>query len=187
MLQSCAPYKIETEAFLTEGSSTNKKAALNHWLYRVIPRHRAQVRWYDLGHWSSWLLFGNDDDGLFGEELTADYRPTQPADGYKALCWGMRNPLHNFTYYVIGTAYWPNSEFALIKAEVESLSLFSYKSEEGCNFAGEGTSLFLGFHGWKPYASLRLRYNENNRSDFYLGWRNRGNFGLKCHLLKKSK
>src|SRR5262245_53774154 len=99
-LHSCASYKIPTQLFLEKKSNKqvhgNKIHALNHPLYNIVPRHRCQIRWYDLGHWTMWMLFGNDDDGIFGEE--ADYSLEEQISTWKALRWVCRNPFHNFCF-----------------------------------------------------------------------------------------
>ena len=65
MLSSCATYKFSTLEFLDTPQKKscfceddpdleieeNKTEALHHPLYRVIPRHRCQIRWFDAGHW----------------------------------------------------------------------------------------------------------------------------------------
>ncbi|MBS4167652.1 hypothetical protein [Parachlamydia sp. AcF125] len=201
LFEGCAPYKIPTSSFLaspcvcptinTTSSlqdatpSPQKQAALSHWLYRYIPRHRSQIKAYDIGHWITWTLLGNDDDGIFGEEKTADYHPEQPISVTKAISWGLRNPLHNFCFYVIGSAQRKNSEWTLLKLTKKGMSIGNYSEEAATVFADEGTSFFAGLHGGKPFLSLRLCYFSNYHSDFYIGWRCRGNFGLKLNLLTK--
>jgi hypothetical protein len=199
---SCASYKISLDSFQQEDikddsiqddkeypvSEKNhiiiarKNQALNHWLYRIIPRHRCQIRWYDLGHWCTWMLFGNDDDGIFGEEPTANFRPTHKIHFMQALAWELRNPLHNFCFYVIGTAHYCNSEYTILEVTPEHIEGFHYRDHAITIFASENSSLYLALHGWKPFISLRLIYNERRKGDFYLGWRCRGNFGIKCVL-----
>lgn len=177
LLASCATYKKPTESFATD--NPREIIASKHWLYAVIPRHRSQIRLYDLGHWSTWALFGNDDDGLFGEGQNARFRLDDPVAGRLALRWGIRNPLHNFTFYVIGQAYYKNSEFALASLSKDNCRAFQYNENAKTVFAKEGSSFFLGLHGWKPFIALRFKYSQKRRGDFYLGWRERGNFGLK--------
>jgi hypothetical protein len=94
-----------------------------HRLYQLIPPHRDVIVWYDVGHWCTWTLFGNDDDGIFGEGPCAHYRQDQPNDYAKALAWGCRNPLHNFCFYVIGSAYRKNSGFTVLRPGSGSSSL----------------------------------------------------------------
>lgn len=158
----------------------NRQEASAHWLYQFIPRHRSQIRWYDLGHWTTWMLFGNDDDGIFGEFSKSGYRLNQDVCFSKALDWACRNPLHNFCFYVIGSAHRQNSEFTFVKLSRRHMDFFHYLPQGHTNFADTGTSFFVGLHGGKPFISLRLRYSPCWKSDFYIGWRERGNFGIKC-------
>lgn len=195
-LSSCAAYKIPTENFYTPPRSflsqeennlyeTYQFEASSHWLYRIIPRHRSQIKWYDLGHWLSWALFGNDDDGLFSEAQVPLFRPQQKIEFTKALAWTLRNPFHNFCFYVIGSADRQNDEFTLLKINRRQFRLFEYSPEARTVFGGRYTSFFLGLHGGKPFISLRLAYGSQWKSDFYIGWRDRGNFGIKILPLTK--
>lgn len=156
-LTSCT-YKKPAEECLKGPLSDREKIALTHPLYSIIPRHSAQIRIVDIPHRITWMLFGNDDDGIFGEGKRALYKIEKPISGSLALMWGIRNPLHNFTHYVIGTAYTTNKKQALI-------------DNDGC---------FMGLHGYKPF--LRLK---SSKSEFYIGWRERGNFGLKLIPYKR--
>lgn len=187
IFHSCIPYKIPTETFITHCSSVEEKDALQHWLYRVIPRHRCQIRWFDLPHWASWMLLGNDDDGIFGEGPKAHYLEDQPADFRKAMRWALRNPLHNFCFYTIGTAWCRNSEITLLKVTKRGVCSMHYCENGHIVFADPGSSFFLGLHGWKPFVSLRLAWSPYRTADFYLGWRPRGNFGVKILPAAKRK
>ncbi|MDF2549093.1 MAG: hypothetical protein K0S07_160, partial [Chlamydiales bacterium] len=178
LFSSCANYKISTEdytersmpsieqidAFCKERSLPpaefaphflkRRNLASRHWIYRVIPRHRSQIRWFDVGHWLSWGLLGNDDDGLFGEELTAGYRLQEGPKPALALCWAARNPLHNFCFYVIGQAYWKNSAIQILTLSDRDCSLFRYQEEGRQVFVGDKFGLYLVLHGLKPFISL---------------------------------
>jgi hypothetical protein len=194
LVAGCAPYRVNTlnfsyqesyEAYVIECPSTtidengfyeNRYQALSHWLYQFIPRHRCQIQWFDIGHWITWTLFGNDDDGVFGPY---NYRPHQRNNLAKALAWTARNPLHNFCFYVIGSAHRPNSEIDLLKVGNRRISMLHYKPQGNTVFASECSSLYLALHGGKPFISFRLMYLSTRRLDFYLGWRDRGNFGMK--------
>lgn len=172
LLTGCSSYKIPSSAW---GSS--------HTLYDVIPRHRSQIRSLDIGHWITWALFGNDDDGLFGEG--ANYYPEEPETLSKAVRWGVRNPLHNFCFYVIGSAHRKNSEVTLLSASPSHFEMASYKEEAETVFPSRTSCFYLGLHGLKPFISLRLAWSESRRSDFYVGWREKGNFGLKFQPFHK--
>lgn len=61
--------------------------------------------WWNVPLWVWWLLFGNADDGLYG---TAQFMPDAP-NWQRFVMWGLRNPLHNLTWYVLGVACVPNA------------------------------------------------------------------------------
>ncbi len=186
----CPPNRFKLGGYQPEvlqGSDryARRQQALAHWIYYVIPRHHTQIRSYSVGHWLTWALFGNDDDGLFGEEESADYRPDEPISGWKATKWGARNPFHNLFFYVLGRAYAEPSQLGIISISSAGLKLFEYK-KKGSVFAGSGGSgFFLGLHSGLPFISLRV--NHFRQSNIYLGWRERGNLGFKAQLAKKIK
>lgn len=182
-LSGCCSYRVPTAVFKEESVETSiQHQALDHWLYEVIPRHRCQIQWYDVGHWCSWMLFGNDDDGIFGEEITAHYHPEWPISFKKACGWTFRNPFHNFCWYVIGSAYRENSEFTFLKMSKYHFSCLQYHSKATVNFPSKNSCLFLALHGGKPFLSCRWAYSKTGKLEFYLGWRCRGNFGLAFRL-----
>lgn len=196
VLSGCASYKIPTENFyvpprnqLTPEESMvydiYQEQAAHHWLYRAIPRHRSQIRWYDLPRWVTWALFGNDDDGLFSEWHVPLFQPEQPVGFGKALAWVLRNPFHNFCFYVIGNVGYPNDELTLLKINRRKFCFFHYEPVAKTVFGGRYTSFYLGLHGFKPLISLRLAYGLRWKSDFYIGWREKGNFGIKFLPLTK--
>jgi hypothetical protein len=193
ILTGCASYKIPTQQippkkkYRCQENPTRTKA-LSHPLYTVIPRHRCQIRWYDLPHWITWSLFGNDDDGIFGEEPSAHYKPEMPISSCKAAWWFFRNPFHNFTFYVIGTAHWNNGELDLLRIAGPRVSLGHYRCPGKTTFPSKRYSCFyLALHGGKPFVSLRLIHSRTRKTDIYFGWRPRGNFGIKCVLFGKRK
>ena len=177
LLTGCMKYKIPTESLPYPNES------LDHPLYEIIPRHRCQLAWYDVGHWTSWMIFGNDDDGIFGEP--ANYHEKQSPGLKKALAWQLRNPLHNFCFYVIGSAQRQNSEFDLLKIGQGKVEGMQYRGSGQNNFPYESSCFYLALHGGKPFVSLRLVYTPKYRSEFYIGWRERGNFGIKLLPIKK--
>lgn len=103
--------------------------------------------------------FGNLDD----PEPPAWYARDDAARGRK---WYRRNGLHNFTFYVIGIA---DREF-----------------EQTGRFPG---TVFHPHGGWNwtvcRYRWLRLPFisYKSPRVVFYVGWRERGNFGVKLNFL----
>ncbi|MBS4170065.1 hypothetical protein [Neochlamydia sp. AcF95] len=197
LFYSCAAYKYPTERYYVEPPGLLKQEekilydtyhsqASSHWLYYLIPRHRSQIYWFDLGHWCTWALFGNDDHGLFAEAQLPLFKPCRPTSFFKAFAWMVRNPLHNFCHYVIGNAGCVNDEFTLLKINKNHFSCLHYEPIARTVFAGRYTSFYLGLHGGKPLISLRLSYGSKWKSDFYIGWRERGNFGIKFLPLTKN-
>ena len=186
LLSSCIAYKIPTDSF-TNPSDPIQSKALSHPLYQIIPRHRCQIQWYDLPHWTTWMLLGNDDDGIFGEEPTAHYHPEQPPTICKSACWNLRNPLHNFFFYAVGSAHRCNSELTLLRLSRPCTEMLCYRSHASTVFADKDTSFYLALHGGKPFFSMRLTYSRSRQFDLYFGWRERGNFGMKFLPCAKRK
>jgi hypothetical protein len=107
--------------------------------------------------------FGNVDDPTPPDS----YRPD---DKHRLLKWHWRNPFHNFDFYVVGVA---DNNF----------------TRSGRYPAGNGNP----HGGWNvavtKYKWTRLPFVSYSRGkfNFYLGWRNRGNFGLKLNYSDKVK
>lgn len=74
--------------------------AANMPLVQSMAPRRPPAPWYrKLNPW--WLLFGNDDDGYFGDP---DWRAGRTETLGLAVIWWLRNPAHNLTWYGIGVA-----------------------------------------------------------------------------------
>lgn len=115
-----------------------------------------------------WAIFGNNDD----PKPPAWYEPKWPEWRRKLYWFVFRNPLHNFTFYVIGIADKPFKRVALYpKAWCPTLV-----------FRVEGGWYIAVIH----YKWLRLPFisyqGEGFIKSFYLGWRERGNLGAKLTL-----
>ena len=185
---SCASYKRPTSSFARERSGEHathyaavEQRALEHPLYCMIPRHRKQVRWYDLGHWTSWGLIGNDDNGIFGESKAVPYS-TNIHTG--TFCrWAARNSLHNFTFYVIGSAHWRHHYNAVLLS-VADTGVRAFSRGQGKVFDSDN-AFKIAFNDFKPFISLQFRHFKNRRFQFYVGWRERGNLGFKLRPLAK--
>lgn len=180
----CVAYRYDTQSIpspvdVDECEHCRIQKARSHWLYTFVPRHRCQIRPFDVGHWMLWSLFGNDDDGIFGEEPTANFRADAPPTFCKAFLWNWRNPLHNFCFYVIGSADRCNDEWTLIRLTPSHSELCVYRPRASTVFAGNRSSFYLGLHGLKPFLSTRIVWSDCYESRFYIGWRCRGNFGLR--------
>src|SRR5262245_15074242 len=89
----------------------------DHWLYEYIPHNRHELS--EKGRWQKvmWAVFGNDDDGIFGEGPKSGTKWTESWAGQtikpsfhnpgtisfkRFVLWQLRNPLHNLTGYVLG-------------------------------------------------------------------------------------
>ena len=97
-----------------------------------------------------------------------------PPPGYrKGKCcrkfmWYMRNPFHNFNHYVIGIGDKPFTRVGRFPDKVAN-------PNGGWNWAV------------CKYKCLRLPFvdYQRGRFEFYCGWRNGGNFGMKLNFAQK--
>ena len=112
--------------------------------------------------WNPVWWFGNADD----PEPPDWYRPGSPN---RRFLWYLRNPFHNFTFYVIGIAdrHFPRS--GRFPDDVMSPG-------GGWNFAVSRCG------GWLPlpFVSFNGKWVQS-----YFGWRPRGNFGAKFNVGKR--
>jgi hypothetical protein len=182
-LSSCASYKKPTvDYYISDMGRPNQEVridAANHPLYKVVPRHFEQIKPYDLGHITTWVLFGNEDDGIFGEEYESPYYPK--ASYANAFKWTVfRNPLANFKTYVIGTGYLSrHNNFSLFSIDKTRGSRFM-KKEQNPTVFGTGPNTFqFQLNDFKPFVSFKLKLTDKSKFDFCLGWKERGNFGFK--------
>ena len=114
------------------------------------------IHWYDKCNPVWWL--GNDDDSVPPDW----YEPDNP---HRKRDWFFRNPFTNFTYFVIGVADKDTMRYGRYPKEVGN-------PHGGWNFAiTRRRIIFLPFWDYK-----------NSRMEFYFGWRERGNFGIKLNF-----
>ncbi len=109
-----------------------------------------------------WALFGNDDDGIYGD---LNFNPSQQKTWWIAIKWWLRNPFHNFTFYVIGLADIPESDYT----RRGRYPFTNFNPYMGWNFTAI-TYKWL----WLPFISYEGEFGK-----FYIGWRDRGAFGFK--------
>jgi len=102
--------------------------------------------------------FGNIDDPV----PPAWYRPDSKRRNFQ---WHLRNPFHNLDFYVIGLA---DKKFARTSRQSEGIS----KPRGHWDFAVARCELVV-----LPYISC-----QRGRFNFYFGWRERGNFGIKLNF-----
>ena len=110
--------------------------------------------------WNPIWWFGNVDD----PEPPAWYRPGSASRGW---LWQLRNPFHNFTFYVIGIADKPFTRTGRFSKAV-------FAPDGGWNWA-------VARYGWLrlPFVSFSGEWGR-----CYFGWRERGNFGFKINCGK---
>jgi len=173
LTSGCASYKKPASDFvIAKGENIRElqKRASESKLYNFVPRHREQLKVYD-ARWLTWCALGNDDGGIFGEFEGKSY--AGDSDLYDAFKWYIRNPAHNFTFYVIGSAWKDkHSNFTLI--DLDSAGENQVLKKDDAKVLGKGKfTFYLGFNDYKPFLSSRLGFFE-----FYTGWRERGNFSL---------
>jgi hypothetical protein len=109
-----------------------------------------------------WSL-GNADD----PEPPEWYRPNSPN---RRWLWQMRNPLHNFTFYVIGVADKPTKRTGRFPQSV-------FAPTGGWNWA------FVR-HRFVPLPFVSF---DGRWSRFYAGWRERGNLGFKFNFKRPTR
>lgn len=141
---------------------------MTHWLYKIVPRKYEDTNKLTV---ITWALLGNEDDGIFGEEETSgedwlsEWRNV-PLGIKRFLAWQIRNPLHNLFFYVIGSTH--RKEHT--KKEILTLGKRYSDSVLPATFA-------ILLHDDKPFISSRFKV-FGREIQFYLGWRERGNFGF---------
>jgi hypothetical protein len=119
--------------------------------------HPAQPPESGVQKWNPVWWFGNADDPVPPDW----YRPGQQMRG---TLWQLRNPLHNFTFYVIGVHDKDFVRRGKLPGKV-------FPEEGGWNWA-------VIERGW-----LRLPFvaYQGKHVRWYALWREKGNFGLKLH------
>ena len=182
----CASYKIDTpnyihprETLAVEDYSIKerRKLAKEHFLYKFVPLSREQIEPYDIGHWVSWNLFGNEDDGIFGEYCVA--KPFSKEIDFKSfLRWNMRNPLSNISKYTLGKKGKREiNSFAIFK--INDRFLFMQKDYKPYIFSESKASFNLSLNHYLPFLSFKFPVFLERRFDFYMGWRPDGSLGIK--------
>lgn len=107
--------------------------------------------------WNPIWWFKNDDEPVCPSDLW-----TGRAPWYRQFRWFLRNPFHNFTFYVIGVAdktYTVSGQFP----------------HDVFNPNGGWKYHVVNYRWlWLPFVSY-----YGDKWMLYLGWRERGNFGMK--------
>ena len=145
---------------LCSGSATNQDKLEStpkwHSVVMLPKTNTPPIHWYNKINPVWWL--GNIEDPI----PPAWYEPT---NSLRKVKWYFRNPFSNFSFYVIGVA------------DKETVRSGRYPTQPGnpnggWNFAVTRRRIvFLPFMDYK-----------NRRMEFYFGWRERGNFGIKLNF-----
>jgi len=117
-----------------------------------IPKHH-HIAWYNKINPVWWLQ--NIDD----KEPPPEYLPNNKC---RKFWYSIRNPFHNFTFYVIGIA---DRRFEISGTYTEHV----FNPHDGFNFTVSRCGPFL-----LPFVSYKKDHVK-----LYIGWRPDGNFGLK--------
>jgi len=132
--------------------------------------------------WLAWALFGNDLDGVDANgPQSIGWRPDLPVGGWKRrVLWWLRNPFHNLFWHVLG----------LVDPKTQALKADWYRV---CLTGGDPRTNWSAHPGWhvcylttnqaftipRPFVSYwSLRF------EFYVGFRERGNFGAALRLMR---
>jgi hypothetical protein len=144
----------------TPMSHTNETSRA-HWKTITIkpPARAPKIHFYQKLN-PVWWLKNNDDP-----KPPAWYRPDEK---HRRLKWGFRNPFHNFDFYVIGVA---DKKFA----RSGKFPALNSDPRGGWDFEASRYKFI-----WLPFISY-----HRPQFDFYFGWRNRGNFGIKINANPK--
>lgn len=119
---------------------------------------RRVVPWYKKLN-PMWALFGNEDDGFWGDLA---FNPAQYKTIPTAIKWWFKNPAHNLMWYVLGVA------------DVDRY-VSGKHGDRIWNPTGRGWQ-----YCWTHLTIIKLpfvSYISNSRR-FYLGWRPGGAFSL---------
>ena len=143
--------------------SPMKRSVTNHWQTVIVtPKpDLPKIHFYNKVNPVWW--FGNIDDPA----PPAWYRPDSH---HRDFLWHLRNPFHNFDHYVIGIA---DKKFRRTSLESESGPNLQKHWDLAVARRKLAVLPFIGYH--------RDRFN------FYFGWRERGNFGIKLNFSKPPK
>jgi hypothetical protein len=150
MKQRAFQFKLLGLLFLAGLTAADRVNAGSH---EVVVTNKICIK--SVEKWNPKFWFGNLDDPL----PPADYRPD---DRHRVGKWYFRNPTHNLFFYVIGI-----SDKTFHRAGRHPGEVFN--PHGGWNWAG------CKYKWWRlPFVSYQKKSFR-----FYLGWRERGNFGGK--------
>jgi hypothetical protein len=181
----CVSYKHPSSSYISMprndvNDHLRFEASVNY-LYNIIPRNSEQIRFYDIPHWTTWAILGNQEDGIFGEDQDSLYSTN--LNTWTAIKWGTRNPFHNFCFHVppFGTKDVKfDHHMTLVNISSDENYFLRFGKDDARTFGKGKAGFVLGFYPL-PFVSLRIPYFppfEKNRLEFYIGKRPHG-LGLK--------
>jgi glycosyltransferase involved in cell wall biosynthesis len=126
----------------------------------IAPRpNLPRIHWHDKINPVWW--FGNADDPVPPDW----YEPGHP---HRQRDWFFRNPLTNFSFFVIGVA------------DKNFVRYGRYPTQVGNPHGGWNVAIIRRRILLLPFVDYK-----NSRMEFYFGWRERGNFGIKLVLHRR--
>ena len=143
------------------GCSTTKQrsnAADWHSVTMTPTTNSPCIHWYNKINPVWW--FGNQKEPL----PPAWYEPNNPS---RNMMWYFRNPLSNFCDYTIGVA------------DKQTVRTGKYPESVGNPYGGWNFAITRWNFLFFPFIDYK-----NSRMEFYLGWREKGNFGIKLNFHK---
>lgn len=176
----------------------------DHWLYHYIPHNRNEL--FEKSGWQQvmWAVFGNDDDGIFGEGPKSGTKWTESWSGktikeqnfhnpgtinfQRFVLWQLRNPLHNFTHYVVGFKEKKNVVYTqILLISTAEISFYKEISRPNVFPMRDHTGIYFGLHNRRPFLSWRVNLIGIRWLEGYSGWRPGGGLGLAFRLKKTIK
>ncbi len=131
-------------------------------LHQIIPPQRPKI--YD-PRIVLWALFGNDEDGIYGERsVVPTYGKDAPQNTKQFLRWWTRNPFHNLFFHVLS---WPVGN-ALILVQGPPFKVMHRRPPT--NWVSPGKQVIVSLV--PLFFSWRVAGWEG-----YIGWRESGELG----------
>jgi hypothetical protein len=123
--------------------------------------------------WVLWALFGNVDDGLFGDDR---FNPSGSRSVWTAVRWWFRNPFHNLFFYVIGVA-------DITRIVTGRWGGSFYRPGGGFLTCWTTAPVFSSrYVVHLPFASVTSAHLQA-----YVGWRPSGGFGIAMRVSRKAR
>ena len=138
-------------------------------IYGAQPQYKKPPKWWPFHNRIIgrllWKVIGNSDD----PEPPSWFKPN---DKHRILKWYIRNPFHNFTFYIIGLEDKDRICYGINAGKVLTDGFCVYLSKI------KGLPIIV------PFLSYQ-RTMKNRIFQFYIGWRRGGAFGIKCRIILK--